>query len=90
MYQELHVGHPNFRIKYGRSNATYVIYDNDTDQITLREVEYDYQKTCAAIIENGLPIRQSPRPNALLLPGKNREHDDLAGDRRHAVPACEN
>jgi diadenosine tetraphosphatase ApaH/serine/threonine PP2A family protein phosphatase len=45
------VGEP----RHGRPNATYVIYDNDTDQITLREVEYDYQKTCAAIIEKGLP-----------------------------------
>jgi diadenosine tetraphosphatase ApaH/serine/threonine PP2A family protein phosphatase len=45
------VGEP----RHGRPNATYVIYDTDADQITLREVEYDYQKTCAAIIDNGLP-----------------------------------
>jgi diadenosine tetraphosphatase ApaH/serine/threonine PP2A family protein phosphatase len=45
------VGEP----RHGRPNATYVIYDDNTDQITLREVEYDYQKTCAAIVEKGLP-----------------------------------
>lgn len=45
------VGEP----RHGRPNATYVIYDEDTQDVTLREVEYDYQKTCAAIIEKGLP-----------------------------------
>jgi len=45
------VGEP----RHGRPNATYVIYDTDADRIIFREVEYDYQKTCAAIIENGLP-----------------------------------
>ncbi|MEQ8537431.1 MAG: metallophosphoesterase family protein [Coleofasciculus sp. D1-CHI-01] len=45
------VGEP----RHGRPNATYVIYDNETEQVTLREVEYDYQKTCAAIIDKGLP-----------------------------------
>jgi len=45
------VGEP----RHGRPNATYVIYDNDTEQVTLREVEYDYQKTCTAIIDKGLP-----------------------------------
>lgn len=45
------VGEP----RHGRPNATYVIYDRDIQQTTLREVEYDYQKTCAAIIEKGLP-----------------------------------
>ncbi|MEB3336540.1 MAG: metallophosphoesterase family protein [Leptolyngbyaceae bacterium] len=45
------VGEP----RHGRPNATYVIYDTDADRIKLREVEYDYQKTCAAIIEAGLP-----------------------------------
>jgi diadenosine tetraphosphatase ApaH/serine/threonine PP2A family protein phosphatase len=45
------VGEP----RHGRPNATYVIYDTDSDRIILREVEYDYQKTCAAIIERGLP-----------------------------------
>jgi diadenosine tetraphosphatase ApaH/serine/threonine PP2A family protein phosphatase len=45
------VGEP----RHGRPNATYVIYDTDSDRITLREVAYDYQKTCVAIIERGLP-----------------------------------
>lgn len=45
------VGEP----RHGRPNATYVIYDTDSDRVTLREVEYDYHKTCAAIIERGLP-----------------------------------
>ncbi|MFN4278998.1 metallophosphoesterase family protein [Thermosynechococcus sp.] len=45
------VGEP----RHGRPNATYVIYDTDTQKVTLREVPYDYQKTCAAILEQGLP-----------------------------------
>ncbi len=45
------VGEP----RHGRPNATYVIYDTDVRTVTLREVPYDYEKTCAAIIEKGLP-----------------------------------
>jgi diadenosine tetraphosphatase ApaH/serine/threonine PP2A family protein phosphatase len=45
------VGEP----RHGRPNATYVIYDEENQEVTLREVAYDYQKTCAAIIEKGLP-----------------------------------
>ncbi|AUT00270.1 metallophosphatase family protein [Nostoc sp. CENA543] len=45
------VGEP----RHGRPNATYVIYDTDTQEAILREVPYNYQKTCAAIIEKGLP-----------------------------------
>lgn len=45
------VGEP----RHGRPNATYVLYDIDTKQVTLREVPYDYQKTCAAILEKRLP-----------------------------------
>jgi diadenosine tetraphosphatase ApaH/serine/threonine PP2A family protein phosphatase len=45
------VGEP----RHGRPNATYVIYDTDTQAVRLREVPYNYQKTCAAIIEKGLP-----------------------------------
>jgi diadenosine tetraphosphatase ApaH/serine/threonine PP2A family protein phosphatase len=45
------VGEP----RHGRPNATYVIYDTQTQKVKLREVAYDYQKTCAAIIEKGLP-----------------------------------
>ena len=45
------VGEP----RHGRPNATYIIYDTDTAQVSLREVAYDYKKTCADIIEKGLP-----------------------------------
>lgn len=45
------VGEP----RHGRPNATYVIYDTDVQEVKLREVPYDYQKTCAAILEKGLP-----------------------------------
>ncbi len=45
------VGEP----RHGRPNATYVIYDTDDKLTTLREVEYDYQLTCQAIIDKGLP-----------------------------------
>jgi diadenosine tetraphosphatase ApaH/serine/threonine PP2A family protein phosphatase len=46
------VGEP----RHGRPNATYVIYDRESERVTLREVKYDYQKTCAAIIAKGLPV----------------------------------
>jgi diadenosine tetraphosphatase ApaH/serine/threonine PP2A family protein phosphatase len=45
------VGEP----RHGRPNATYVIYDRESQGVMLREVEYDYQKTCAAIVAKGLP-----------------------------------
>ena len=45
------VGEP----RHGRPNATYVIYDTETEAVNLREVEYDYQLTCAAILDAGLP-----------------------------------
>ncbi|EKU97721.1 putative phosphoesterase [Leptolyngbya sp. PCC 7375] len=45
------VGEP----RHGRPNATYVLYDTETTQVTLREVAYDYTKTCLAILEKGLP-----------------------------------
>ncbi|MEO1146997.1 MAG: metallophosphoesterase family protein [Cyanobacteria bacterium J06638_22] len=45
------VGEP----RHGRPNATYVLYDTDTTQVTLREVPYDYERTCADIIAKGLP-----------------------------------
>jgi diadenosine tetraphosphatase ApaH/serine/threonine PP2A family protein phosphatase len=45
------VGEP----RHGRPNATYVIYNTATQQAELREVEYDYTHTCAAILEKGLP-----------------------------------
>jgi diadenosine tetraphosphatase ApaH/serine/threonine PP2A family protein phosphatase len=45
------VGEP----RHGRPNATYVVYDTEIEAASLREVEYDYQKTCAAILDAGLP-----------------------------------
>jgi diadenosine tetraphosphatase ApaH/serine/threonine PP2A family protein phosphatase len=45
------VGEP----RHGRPNATYVLYNTDDGKVTIREVEYDYQRTCADIIEKGLP-----------------------------------
>lgn len=45
------VGEP----RHGRPNATYVIYDTENQEIKLREVAYNYQQTCAAIIDKGLP-----------------------------------
>ncbi|HLO83652.1 MAG TPA: metallophosphoesterase family protein [Nostocaceae cyanobacterium] len=45
------VGEP----RHGRPNATYVIYDTETQEVILREVPYNYQKTCEAIVEKGLP-----------------------------------
>lgn len=45
------VGEP----RHGRPNATYVIYETESQAVTLREVAYDYQKTCADIVAKGLP-----------------------------------
>ncbi len=45
------VGEP----RHGRPNATYVLYDTDTEEVTLREVPYDVQRTCRDILERGLP-----------------------------------
>jgi diadenosine tetraphosphatase ApaH/serine/threonine PP2A family protein phosphatase len=45
------VGEP----RHGQTHATYVIYDTETQAVALREVVYDHQKTCAAILEKGLP-----------------------------------
>jgi diadenosine tetraphosphatase ApaH/serine/threonine PP2A family protein phosphatase len=45
------VGEP----RHGRKEATYVIYDTEAQDVAMQAVPYDYQKTCAAIIEKGLP-----------------------------------
>ena len=45
------VGEP----RHGRPNATYVIFDTETEEVVLREVEYDYQSTCRDIVDRGLP-----------------------------------
>ena len=45
------VGEP----RHGGINATYVIYDDETNNIDIKEVSYDINRTCKAIIEAGLP-----------------------------------
>lgn len=45
------VGEP----RHGKPQATYVIYDTLNEQTIFREVDYDYAKTCAAILSKGLP-----------------------------------
>lgn len=45
------VGEP----RHGRPDATYVLYDTESGEVDLREVEYDWRSTCAAIVEKGLP-----------------------------------
>lgn len=45
------VGEP----RHGRPHATYAIFDDETGAVLLREVAYDTAKTCAAIVEKGLP-----------------------------------
>ncbi len=45
------VGEP----RHGNTKATYVIHNEETGSVTIREVGYDVQKTCKAIIEAGLP-----------------------------------
>ena len=45
------VGEP----RHGNTKATYVIYNEETGSVTVREVGYDVQKTCKAINDAGLP-----------------------------------
>ena len=45
------VGEP----RHGGSKATYVIFDDKTNKIDIKEVSYDIDRTCKAIIEAGLP-----------------------------------
>jgi diadenosine tetraphosphatase ApaH/serine/threonine PP2A family protein phosphatase len=45
------VGEP----RHGNTHATYVIHDEDTGTVEIREVPYDVERTCSAIIEAGLP-----------------------------------
>ena len=45
------VGEP----RHGGSKATYVIFDDKTNNIDIKEVSYDIDRTCKAIIEAGLP-----------------------------------
>ena len=45
------VGEP----RHGNTKATYVIHNDASGEITIREVEYDVTKTCQAITDAGLP-----------------------------------
>ena len=45
------VGEP----RHGNTHATYVIHDEATDNVEIREVPYDVERTCSAIVEVGLP-----------------------------------
>ena len=45
------VGEP----RHGNTKATYVIHDDQSGVVTIREVEYDVAKTCQAILDVGLP-----------------------------------
>ena len=45
------VGEP----RHGSTKATYVVHKYDTGAVTIREVDYDVDKTCQAIIQAGLP-----------------------------------
>ncbi|GAB4361827.1 MAG: metallophosphoesterase family protein [Cyanophyceae cyanobacterium] len=46
------VGEP----RHGRPHATYVLFDDESGAVDLREVPYAVDKTCAAILERGLPM----------------------------------
>ncbi len=45
------VGEP----RHGNTKATYVIHEDSTGEVSIREVEYDVGRTCQAIVEAGLP-----------------------------------
>lgn len=45
------VGEP----RHGNTHATYVIHDEATGCVEIREVPYDVERTCRAIVEAGLP-----------------------------------
>lgn len=45
------VGEP----RHGSTNATYVVHDDESDEVSIREVNYNVAKTCQAIVEAGLP-----------------------------------
>jgi diadenosine tetraphosphatase ApaH/serine/threonine PP2A family protein phosphatase len=45
------VGEP----RHGGTKATYVVYNDVTNEVKIREVEYDIELTCKAIIDAGLP-----------------------------------
>ena len=45
------VGEP----RHGSTKATYVVHNEETGAVTIREVDYDVDRTCRAILEVGLP-----------------------------------
>lgn len=45
------VGEP----RHGNTNATYVIHDEDIGAVEIREVPYEVERTCSAIVDAGLP-----------------------------------
>ena len=45
------VGEP----RHGGTKATYVVHNEVTNEVKIREVEYDLELTCKAIIDAGLP-----------------------------------
>ena len=45
------VGEP----RHGSTKATYVVHNEETGAVTIREVDYDVERTCRAILEVGLP-----------------------------------
>ncbi len=45
------VGEP----RHGGIKATYVVYNDNTCEVEIREVSYDIERTCKSIIESGLP-----------------------------------
>jgi diadenosine tetraphosphatase ApaH/serine/threonine PP2A family protein phosphatase len=45
------VGEP----RHGSTKATYVVHDDVSGEVSIREVNYDVAKTCQAIVEAGLP-----------------------------------
>jgi diadenosine tetraphosphatase ApaH/serine/threonine PP2A family protein phosphatase len=45
------VGEP----RHGGTEATYVIHDEDRDTVEIRQVPYDVERTCRAILTAGLP-----------------------------------
>jgi len=67
------VGEP----RHGRPNATYVIYDRETAAVQLREVAYNYQETCQAILASGLP------PIFAWRLAKGLEYAEKADDPTH-------
>ncbi len=45
----------------GDAHAKYVIYDTDVDEVELRFVDYDIQKTADRIIALGFPMNHARR-----------------------------